>query len=117
VNSEDGIDRVGMPVRSSHKSLNIVLKIKNIGSMPFNSPLYIASTSSEQDFRLNYFSSFELLEPSPTRILPNESIEIKLIKRVERNSSNSNFQVNYHSDQEKISKETDYFNNTYLVRY
>lgn len=115
--SEDGHDRLGMPLMSEHKILDIILRIKNIGTVQFNSPIYIASTSSEQDFRLNYFNSFDFVEPSPTRIMPNESIELRLKKRVDRNSSNIKFQVNYYSDQEKIAKELDYFNNTYSVKY
>jgi len=117
VNLEDGKDRLGMPVKSRYKSLDIILRIKNIGAKPFNSSVYIANTNSDQDFQLNYYNSFKLVEPSPTSISPDESIEIKFIKRVERNSSNMKFQVNYHSDQEKIAKEINYFNNTYLVKY
>lgn len=117
VKFEDGKDQVGMPVQSPYKSLDITLRIKNIGSQPFNSTLYVANTNSEEDFPLNYFNSFKLVEPSPTSILPNSSVEIKFIKRVQRNSSNMKFQVNYHSSQEKIAKELDYFNNTYSVKY
>ncbi len=117
VNLEDGKDQLGMPVRSGYKLLDIILRIKNIGAKPFNSSVYVASTNSEEDFQLNYFNSFKLVEPSPTSISPNESIEIKFVKRVERNSSNIKFQLNYHSDQEKIAKELNYFNNTYSVKY
>lgn len=117
VNLEDGKDQTGMPVRSDYKTLNITLVIKNIGTKPFNSQLYVASTNSEEDLRMNYFSSFKLVEPSPTNLLPNESIEINFVKRVERNSSRIKFQVNYHSDLEKIAKESDYFNNAFYLNY
>jgi hypothetical protein len=117
VNLEDGKDRTGMPARSGYKSLDITLRIKNIGTKSFNSPVYVASTNSEQDFQLNYFDNFKLVEPSPTSISPNELVEVKFIKRVQQNSSNMKFQVNYHSAQEKIAKEKDYFNNTYSVKY
>lgn len=117
VNLEDGKDQTGMPVRSDFKTLNITLVIKNIGTKPFNSQLYVASTNSEEDFLLNDFSSFKLVEPGPTNLLPNESVEIILVKRVERNSSRIKFQVNYHSDPEKIAKESDYFNNAFYLNY
>lgn len=117
VNFEDGKDQTGMPVQSRYKSLDITLIIKNIGTKPFNSSVYVASTNSEQDFQLNYFNSYKLVEPSPTSILPNELVEIKFIKRVQRNSSNMKFQVNYHSAQGNIAKEINYFNNTYSVKY
>ncbi len=117
VSFEDGKDQTGMPVQSGYKSLEITLRIKNIGQMQFNSPLYISSTSSEQNYQLNYFDSFKLVEPNPIKILPNELVEVKYKKRVQRNSSNMKFQVNYHSSQENIAKETNYFNNTYSVIY
>jgi hypothetical protein len=117
VNLEDGKDQVGMPVQSTYKLLNITVKIKNIGTEPFNSSLYIASTNSEEDYKLNNFNSFKLVEPSPTRLSPNELVEFNFSKRVARNSSNIKFQVNFNSSQENIAKETDYFNNTYSVNY
>lgn len=117
VKFEDGKDQVGMPVQSPYKLLDITLKIKNIGVEPFNSSLYVANTNSEEDYKLNYFNSFKLVEPNPTRILPNEVFELKFTKRVARNSSNMKFQVNFHYLQENIAKETDYFNNSYSVNY
>lgn len=117
VRYEDGRDRVGMPVKSMYKWLNITMKIKNIGPGLFESPLYVAYTSSEENYRLNYFNEFILVEPSPTIILPDESIEFKFKIRIERSSSNIRFQVNFHSSMENIAKESDYFNNTYSVNY
>lgn len=117
VNFEDGKDQVGKSVQSPYKLLNIILKIKNVGTDPFNSSLYVASTNSEEDFRLNNFNSFKLVEPNPTRLAPNELVELKFTKRVARNSSNMKFQVNFYTSQENIAKETDYFNNVYSVNY
>lgn len=117
VKYEDGYDQTGMPVRSGYKVLNIAIIVKNIGKKPFNSPLYIASTDSDENFVLNYFNVFDLVLPTPTIILPDESIEIQLTKRVNLNSSRMKFQVNFHSNQEEIAKEYNYFNNTYSVKY
>jgi hypothetical protein len=110
----DGYDRYGMPLRSEFKTLDITVRIKNIGSESFNSDLYIASTSTEEDFRLNNYNNFRLVEPAA--ILPDESLEVRYYSRIERNTSAVKFQVNYHSDQNKIARETDYFNNTYQVK-
>ncbi|BDQ02647.1 hypothetical protein [Ignavibacterium sp.] len=117
VRYEDGHDQTGMPVQTPYKMLYIILRIKNIGREPFNSSLYVASTSSEEDFKLNKFTSFKLFEPDPVRILPDEVIEFEFTKRVPRSSSHIKFQVNFHSTLENIAKETDYFNNVYSVNY
>jgi hypothetical protein len=113
---DDGVDGYGMPLRSEYKTLDITVTIRNIGAKQFSSALYIASTSTEDDFRLNNFNSYRLVEPSPTTILPDKTIEVRYNKRVDRNSSGVKFQVNYHSEQKKVAPETDYFNNTYQVK-
>ncbi|GAB6283633.1 MAG: hypothetical protein STSR0008_24170 [Ignavibacterium sp.] len=117
VKPEEGKDQLGMPVRSGYKSLDILIIIKNIGTKIFNSSLFIASTNSQEDFQLNYLNSFDLVEPNPTMILPNETLAINLTKRVKLNSSSMKFQVNYYSDQEKVAKEINYFNNSYVANY
>jgi len=117
VKYEERHDQFGMPEWSGYKLLNIIITVKNIGKKPFNSPLYIASTKTEADFRLNYFNVFDLILPTPTIILPDESIEIQLTKRVNFDSSRMIFQVNFHSNKEEIAKEYNYFNNTYSVNY
>lgn len=117
VKYEESRDRFGMPLRTDYKLLNIIIKIKNIGEQPFNSPLYIASTKTEEDFKLNYFNIFDLILPTPTIILPDESIEIQLTKRVFIYLSRMKFRVNFHSNQTEIAKEYNYFNNTYSVNY
>lgn len=105
----------------SGKSLNFDFKywipsvtIKNIGGKAFNSPLYIAYTTSMEDLKLNYYHNFQLLEPDPFILNPSEKaiVVLKHIK-VDKKLSKIKLQINYHSDSEKISYEGDYFNNRY----
>lgn len=115
VKYEDGYDQFGMPKRSDKKILEITIRIKNTGRKPFHSLLFVASTTSEHDFNLNYFNDFTLIHPDPVYLRPDETIEYKVTRRVDVNSKNMKLRVNHHSDLDKIAKESDYFNNTYSI--
>ncbi|MEP0861164.1 MAG: hypothetical protein HRF52_06970 [Ignavibacterium sp.] len=117
VRYEEGRDQTVMPKYTYYKVLSITLRIKNIGTEPFNSLLYVASTNSGTDVRLNYFSGFNLVDQNPIQILPDEVIEFKFTKRVWSNDRKTKFQVNYKSSEGNIAKEKDYFNNVYSVDY
>lgn len=117
VTKMDGRDHTGMPNMSGYKTLQATLRIKNIGKKVFDSPLYVASTGSGQDYLLNNFNGSNLIGQGPVIIPPGDHIDVKIVKRVGRNASNIKFQVNYRPVQGNVAYETDYMNNIYWGKY
>jgi hypothetical protein len=61
------------------------------------------------------FENFYLIKPTPTLIRGSSTIEVTFSTFVERDLKDMQFKINYNSDPDKISDESDYFNNTFMV--
>ena len=112
----DGFDQTGMPVKNRFKELKLNVKILNIGKEDFTGPLYLAYTFTNDGARLNLFTKFKLIEPSPTLIEANTFIEMSLNIFVERDLSEMRFKINEPPHFDDIQKESDYFNNTFTLK-
>lgn len=113
----DGHDQTGMPVRYRYKVLRLSVKIKNVGTEDFFGILYLARTNSRDDALLNLYSKYVLLDPSPLLLKANSIFEVKIKCKVGRDLREMRFKINEYSNLELINEESDYFNNTFILKF
>jgi hypothetical protein len=113
----DGHDQTGMPVRYRYKVLRLSVKIKNVGTKDFSGILYLARTNTKDDALLNLYSKYILLEPSPLLLKANSIIKVKIKCMVGRALREMRFKINEYSNLEMINEESDYFNNTFILKF
>lgn len=113
----DGHDHTGMPVRYSNKDLMLSVKIKNVGTKDFCGILYLARTNTRDDALLNLYSKYILVEPSPLLLKANSIIDVKIKCMVGRDLREMRFKINEFSNLEQINEESDYFNNTFIIKF